>query len=184
MRIRLYPIDRFIQVLQGQRALYAALLVLYQQHHAGIDDWDLVALRPLFSEEQRILHQLALLEQRRISSLSKLAAELNLPANPLPSQTHLLAALRSCSGGDNGHITADKSNRIEALGAEIKTLMSEVSQRRQPVEELLQNALGVLRRNDSDKVSPAVSPGSLAYASSTSAALAKRRQAGILDKKV
>ena len=76
MKIRLNPIDRLIQTLRGQRTVYAALVSLYHKHESDISEMNLAAIKPMLLEEQRLLKELGILEQHRLTAVSRLWQEI------------------------------------------------------------------------------------------------------------
>jgi hypothetical protein len=202
MRIRLNPIDRLIQVLQGQRTVYAALLQLYKDNHKAMQEWDLVALKPLFAQEQKLLRELQLLEQRRSSTVAQLNRELSVNISVDKGEqssgveysadqgkSELLASLTmgkllelleenaELNKNSTGSISSPAQRRnIKQLGEEILSSMSKIEDAREPLLSAIEAALGYLERNDTQPPSatPYSKPGDLQ----------RQTESRILDKKL
>lgn len=171
MKIRLNPVDRLIQALEGQRAVYAALLMLYRDYQEAMQAWDLVALKPLLLDEQKLLRELHLLERRRLSAAAQLAKQFGLPGESPPRQSELLPLLE-----------AKKAQKLESLGREIARDMEQLQSLREPLLPALESALAFLARHDTPPPSaPAANPYG---AAGKSARTARAVSTTFLDKKV
>ncbi|MCL2549047.1 MAG: flagellar protein FlgN [Symbiobacteriaceae bacterium] len=157
MKIGLNPIDRLIRALQGQRTIYAALLSLYKEHFGDIKEWNLVALKPLLYEEQRLMRELNLLEQRRLAAVTRLASSLGVPPTEVKKHlTHkqLLELLEQTTLADEDpQEKKQQLKRLADLGIELAAAMQELTTAREPLLPLLQNALEYIDRNDPDRAS-------------------------------
>ncbi|MCL2548636.1 MAG: hypothetical protein FWE76_05705 [Symbiobacteriaceae bacterium] len=158
MKIGLNPVDRLIRTLQGQRTVYAALLSLYQNHLGDIKEWNLVALKPVLLEEQRLMRELNLLEQRRLAAVSRLAVSQGIdPAEAKHNLAHkqiLQLLTESIKGAEDRQLRtqmADQLKQLTELGNEIAADMARLTETREPLLPLLQNALNYIRRNDPEK---------------------------------
>jgi len=131
--------------MQGQRTVYAALLVLYKQYAPAIAAWDLVTLKPLFSEEQRLLRELALLEQRRVTVATRLQKQYLPQSEETLSLRQLMEAV---SSQETSPFSASHCSRLLKLGEGISQDMAELERLRAPLLPALSAALSFLERNE------------------------------------
>ena len=183
MKIGPSPIDRLIRTLQGQRTVYAALLSLYQNSLGDIKEQNLVALKPMLFEEQRLMRELNLYEQRRLQAVSRLAVSLGV--EPLEAKRHLshkeiLALLEQSLVTAPDPVMTQQRQQLEQLGKEIGEAMEKLTAAREPLLPLLQNAINYIERNDPERATgaaPYETPGGRRRPPAT-------RNLPIIDKKV
>ena len=154
MRVRLHPADSLIQILQGQRDVYAALIALYRKHQDDLANWNLLALKPLLAEEQKRARELAVLEQRRLGAVTRLMMELGFQPPPHGEQlshSQLLEHLGLATEDlDEAAATRKRCQDLEKLGRELRIGVQMLAELREPLQPLLQSALGFLDRNNPD----------------------------------